>query len=83
MTASQILSISINITCVAESANTFEDEDHILACKVINTELHEVAFSDVYGNVNEQCKAGQVYKKVLRRTKTYMDIAEKTVNPSS
>ena len=51
MTASQVLSISINITCVAESANTFEDEDHILACKVINTELHEVAFS-VYGNVN-------------------------------
>ena len=73
-----------NMCCrVCNDANTIEDENHIPACKVLNTELHEVSFSDVYGNVNEQYKAVQFYKKVLRRRKTYMDIAEKTVNPSS
>ena len=73
-----------NMCCrVCNDVNTIEDEDHILACKVLNTEPQEVAFSDVYGSVDEQYKVVQVLKKVLRRRKTYLDIAEKTANPSS
>ena len=73
-----------NMCCrLCNDTDTIEDEDHILACNVINTEQHEVEFSDVYGTVDEQYKVVQVFKKVLRRRKTFMDIAEKTANPSS
>ena len=42
-------------------------------------------FEDVYGNVDNQHKVVQVFKKVLRKRKIFMEIAEKTAknHPSS
>ena len=56
-----------------------EDEDHILSCFVLKLDSHDVKFSDVYGNMDQQYKATQVFKKILRRRKVYLDVA----NPSS
>ena len=67
------------LTCrICKAANSVEDEDHILNCSVLNDEEYEVQFSDVYGSTDEQYRAVQVYKKVLRRRQVYLDIAEKT-----
>ena len=40
------------------------NEDHI----------HKVRFSDVYGNTDEQYKALQVFKKILRSRKVYLNV---------
>ena len=45
--------------------NSYEDEDHLLVCKTVNTEQYDVTYSDVYSNVNKQYKVTQVYKKIL------------------
>ena len=67
------------LTCrICKEINTIENEDHILICTVLNNEVYEVTFSDVYGSIDEQYKAVQVFKKVLRRRQPYLDIAEKT-----
>ena len=58
--------------------NSIENEDHILTCSVINDEEYDVKFSDVYENIEKQYKAVKVFKTVMRRRKTYLDIAEKT-----
>ena len=63
---------------ICKSTNSVEDEDHILNCSVLNDEECEVQFSDVYGSTDEQYRAVQVFKKVLRRRQVYLDIAEKT-----
>ena len=47
--------------------NSYEDEDHLLVCKTVNTEQYDVTYSDVYSNVNKQYKVTQVYKKILRK----------------
>ena len=45
---------------------------------MLNDQVYEVTFSDVYGNADEQYKVVQIFKKVLRRRQPYLDIAEKT-----
>ena len=55
-----------------------EDEDHILRCTVLNNEKYDVKFSDVYGNIDQQYKAVQVYKTVMRRRKVYLEIIQKS-----
>ena len=68
-----------NLACrICKEINTIENEDHILACPVLNDEVPEVTFSDVYGCIDDQYKAVQIFKKVLRRRQPYLDIAEKT-----
>ena len=64
---------------ICKGIDTIENEDHILKCPVLNEEQYNVKFSDVYdGSTDFQYRALQVFKKVLRRRKTYLDIAEKT-----
>ena len=67
------------LTCrICKEADSIEDEDHILKCSVLNDDEYAVQFSDVYGSPDEQYRAVQVFKKVLRRRQVYLDIAEKT-----
>jgi hypothetical protein len=51
-----------------------EDEDHILSCLVLKLDSHDVKFRDVYGSMDQQYKATQVFKKILRRRKVYLDV---------
>ena len=67
------------LTCrICKEDDSIEDEDHILNCSVLNDEEYGVQFSEVYGSADEQYRAVQVFKKVLRRRQVYLDIAEKT-----
>jgi hypothetical protein len=69
------------LTCrICKATDSIEDEDHILNCSVLNEEEYEVQFANVYGSTDEQYRAVQVFKKVLRRRQIYIDIAEKTAN---
>ena len=54
--------------------DSVENEDHILHCSALNTDNHEVRFSDVYGKTDIQYKALQVFKKILRKRKVYLDV---------
>ena len=66
------------LTCrICKVTGSIENEDHILTCSEINDEVYSVKFEDVYSNVDNQYKAIQVYKKVLRKRKIFMEIAEK------
>ena len=69
------------LTCrICKATESIENEDHILTCSVLNDEEYDVQFSDVYGSTDGQYRAVQVFKKVLRRRKIYLDIAEKTAD---
>ena len=75
-----------DLTCrICKVTGSIEDEDHILTCSEINDEVYDAKFEDVYGNVDNQQKVVQVFKKVLRKRKIFMEIAEKTAknHPSS
>ena len=75
-----------DLTCrICKVTGSIEDEDHILTCSEINDEVYDAKFEDVYGNVDNQHKVVQVFKKVLRKRKIFMEIAEKTAknHPSS
>ena len=64
-----------DMSCRAcKDINSVENEDHILYCSVLNTDNHEVRFSDVYGNTEIQYKALQVFKKILRKRKVYLEV---------
>ena len=56
-----------------------EDEDHILSCMVLKIDSHDVNFRSVYGSMEQQYKATQVFKKILQRRKVNLDVT----NPSS
>ena len=58
--------------------NKLEDEDHILQCTVLNNDKTDVKFSDVFGNIDQQYKAVQVFKTVMRRRKFYLKIMQKS-----
>ena len=63
-----------DLTCrMCKEVNSIEDEDHILICKKLNTERYDAKFADVYSNIEKQYKVTQVYKKVLRRRKIYLE----------
>ena len=75
-----------NMCCrICKVANTVEDEEHILTCKALNSQVNpEAKFSHVYGNVNQQYEIVQVFKNILRRRKVYLDIAGTAAsNPSA
>ena len=63
-----------DLTCrMCKEVNSIEDEDHILICKKLNTERYDAKFADVYSDIEKQYKVTQVYKKVLRRRKIYLE----------
>ena len=52
-----------SLTCMAcNDMTSLEEENHLLACSVLNTEEHGVKFSDVYGNSEKQFKAIKTFK---------------------
>ena len=68
------------LTCrICHDIDSVEDESHILLCKTINTEKYDVCYSDVFGNTNEQYKVTQVFKKVLRKRKIYIEVANQSI----
>ena len=67
-----------DMSCRSCKDKSNEDEDHILRCTVLNNETYDVKFSDVYGNIDQQYKAVQVYKTVMRRRKVYLEIMQKS-----
>ena len=63
-----------DLTCrMCNEVNSVEDEEHILICKKLNTERYDATFADVYSDIEKQYKVTQVYKKVLRRRKIYLE----------
>ena len=67
-----------NMSCrLCHDENTYEDEDHLLVCKTVNTEQYDVTYSDVYANVNKQYKVTQVFKKILRKRNILIDTMDR------
>ena len=62
---------------LCKDENSYEDEDHLLVCKAVNTEHHDVTYSDVYSNVNKQYKVTQVFKKILRKRNILIETMER------
>ena len=58
--------------------DTLEDEDHLLVCPILNEEAHDVTFNDVYGDIDVQYEVTQIFKKILRKRKIYLDTALKS-----
>ena len=58
---------------LCRATNSIENEDHILNCTVLNTEKHDIQFSDVFGNTDQQYKAVRVFKKVVRRWRVLIE----------
>ena len=51
---------------ICNEANNIEDEEHILTCKVPNSQVnHDTKYTDVYGHVNQQYTIVQVFKNIL------------------
>jgi hypothetical protein len=49
------------MTCrVCNDIDSYEDEDHLLVCKTLNSEEYDVRYSDVCQNVGKQYKVTQV-----------------------
>ena len=63
---------------ICKETNSLEDEDHLLTCKQLSDDEHDVQFSDVYGGVDQQLKAVKVFKKIQRKMKIFLDVAEKS-----
>ena len=59
---------------ICKEPNTIENEDHLLTCPSLNTEEYGVNFSDVFGNIERQYSAVQVFKRVKRRRQAFLDI---------
>ena len=62
---------------ICKEENSIENEDHLLTCATLSTESFEVSFSDVYGDIDEQFKVTQIFKKILRKRRVYLDAMEK------
>ena len=62
---------------ICKEENSYEDEDHLMVCKSLNTDLHDVTYSDVYGNVNKQHRVTQVFKKILRKRNILIETMDK------
>ena len=64
-----------DLSCrICKDSNVLEDEDHLLACKVLNDQKYSVQFDDVYKDVDKQYEVVQVFKKVMRKRKVYLEI---------
>ena len=65
------------LTCrICKEEGSVEDENHILICSELTEGQCEVQFTDVYGDLDSQFNAVQVYKKVIRRRNVYLEMME-------
>ena len=63
-------------TC--DEKSIIEDENHILNCGNLKTEESvQIDFKLVYGCIEEQLKAVKIFKKVLRKRETILEIRNK------
>ena len=62
---------------ICKEEDSIENEDHLLTCATLSTESFAVSFSDVYGDIDEQFKVTQIFKKILRKRRVYLDAMEK------
>ena len=68
-----------NLICrICKVDGSIEDEDHILICPELTDGQSEVQFTDVFGDVNSQYNAVQMYKKIIRRRRVYLEILDST-----
>jgi hypothetical protein len=68
-----------DLTCrTCRNEDTLENEEHLLVCPALNDKAHDVSLNDVYGNVDVQYRVTQIFKKILRKQKIYLDTAQKT-----
>jgi hypothetical protein len=52
------------MTCrICNDIDSYEDEDHLLVCKTLNSEEYDVRYSDGYQNVDKQYKVTSCLKK--------------------
>ena len=66
-----------NLTCrICKLDGSVEDEDHILICPELTDGQTEIQFTDVFGDVNSQYNAVQVYKKVIRKRNIHLEKIE-------
>ena len=71
------MQFSNNLTCrICKLDESIEDEDHILICPEVTDGMTEIQFTDVYGDINAQYNAVQVYKKVIRKRNIYLEKLE-------
>ena len=65
-----------DLTCrTCRNEDTLENEDHLLVCPALNDEAQDVSFNDVYGNVDVQYRVTQIFKKIFRKQKIYLDLS--------
>ena len=68
-----------DLTCrICKIHGSIENEDHILICPELTDGQSEVQFTDVFGDVNSQFNAVQVYKKIIRRRSVHLEILDST-----
>ena len=67
-----------NLECqTCDDKTAIEDETHLLNCKNLKTdESVLINFDDVYGSVDDQLKAVRIFKTVLRRRESILELAE-------
>ena len=65
-----------NLVCrICKDEESEENEDHLLVCPVLADGLvQNVQFTDVFGTVDAQYNAVQVFKKVLRKRDNYLEL---------
>jgi hypothetical protein len=56
---------------LCKAPDSIENEDHVLTCSILDTEKYNVQSRDV--DVDEQSEVVQIFKKVVRRWKVYLD----------
>ena len=64
-----------NLECQTCDDQTVEDENHILRCENIKTEESvKIEFEDVFGPIEKQLHAVKVFRNVIRRRKTFLEL---------
>ena len=60
----KMLDVKSNFQNQFENEN-FEDENHLLNCSVLDGEIGDEQFSDVYDDIDKQLSAVRIFKKIL------------------
>ena len=64
-----------NLLCQTCDKSLHEDENHILICENLkNEESVNIKFEDVFGPVDHQLKAARVFKNVLRKRDSILEL---------
>ena len=67
-----------NLECqTCDDKTAIEDKTHLLNCENLKTdESVLINFDDVYGSVDDQLKAVRIFKTILRRRESILELAE-------